>query len=95
MLCVVKLYDQGLFTNAWGYLNRNNKIRLYGDCQIMPSDLHNLRNPRDYLGGTSWKSVILEAHLRKLEMKDCEYDAFFNKIDIEMIEYAFWSEQMH
>ena len=33
--------------------------------------------------------MILEAHLRKLEMKDCEYDAFFNKIDIEMIEYAF------
>ena len=58
-------------------------------------DLHNLRNPRDYLGGTSWKSEILEAHLRKLEMEDCEYDAFFNKIDIEMIEYAFWSEQMH
>ena len=53
------------------------------------ADLHNLCNPRDYLGGTSWKSVILEAHLRKLEMKGCEYDAFFNKIDIEMIEYAF------
>ena len=52
-------------------------------------NLHNLRNPWDYLGGTSWKSVILEAHLRKLEMKGCEYDAFFNKIDIEMIEYAF------
>ena len=63
--------------------------------QHIQADLHNLRNPRDYLGGTSWKSVILEAHLRKLEMKDCEYDAFFNKIDIEMIEYAFWSEQMH
>ena len=34
--------------------------------------------------------MILEAHLRKLDMKDCEYDAFLNKIDIEMIDNAFW-----
>ena len=85
---------------AWGWsVEWNKQQRISRDSHLDANnpvtDLHNLRNPRDYLGGTSWKSVILEAHLRKLEMKDCEYDAFFNKIDIEMIEYAFWSEQMH
>ena len=38
------------------------------------ADLHNLRNPQDYLGGTSWKTVKLEAHLKKYETEDYEND---------------------
>ena len=37
-------------------------------------DLHNLRNPQDYLGGRSWKNVKLEAHLKKYETEDYEKD---------------------
>ena len=45
-------------------------------------DLHNLRIPLDYLGGTSWKSLILEAHLKKEKMEDRNYDELLNKIDM-------------
>ena len=40
----------------------------------MVADLHNLRNPQDYLGGTSWKTVKLEAHLKKYETEDYAND---------------------
>jgi len=42
-------------------------VSYYPKCQSTypPSDLHSLRNPQDYLGGTYWKIVILEAHLKE------------------------------
>ena len=30
---------------------------IYQTVPIQDTDLHNLRNPQDYLGGTSWKTV--------------------------------------
>ena len=38
-------------------------------------DLHNLPNPQNYLGGTSWKNVKLEAHLKKYD-EILEYDGY-------------------
>ena len=56
------------------------------------ADLHNQRNPRVYLIGTSWKSVILEPHLKKQDMEDCEYYKSLNNMDIKMLEYAMGSK---
>ena len=58
-------------------------------------DLHNLRNPQDNLGGTSRKSLILEAHLKKKETEDCAYDELLNKIGITELEYVWGSKKMH
>ena len=47
---------------------------IYKTVPIQDTDLHNLRNPQDYLRGTSWKTEKLEAHLQKYETEDCEND---------------------
>ena len=57
------------------------------------TDLHNLRIPQDNLGGTSLKSLLLEAHLKKKETEDCAYDELLNKIGITELEYVWGSKK--